>query len=217
MSALVFDTETTDVDAPEIVEAAYIELDDGLSACGHFSQNYKPSKPISLGAMAVHHIMDEDVVDCPPSSSFALPAGTEYLIGHNIDFDWRAIGEPKVKRICTLALARSLWPSADSHTLSALTYLLDRENARRRLRNVHNALADVQLCHELLIHISTLLNVQGIEGLWQASEKARVPTHMPFGKHKGMAIAEVPRDYRDWLLRQPDVDPYLTKALREAR
>lgn len=32
MSALVFDTETTDVEAPEIVEAAYIEIDDGLSA-----------------------------------------------------------------------------------------------------------------------------------------------------------------------------------------
>jgi len=36
---------------------------------------------------------------------------------------------------------------------------------------------------------------------------------MPFGKHKGTPMADVPRDYKAWLLNQPDVDPYLRKAL----
>ena len=36
---------------------------------------------------------------------------------------------------------------------------------------------------------------------------------MPFGKHKGVPISEVPKDYKQWLLRQSDVDPYLVKAL----
>ncbi len=35
-----------------------------------------------------------------------------------------------------------------------------------------------------------------------------------FGKHKGMPVAELPADYRGWLLRQEDVDPYLVKALK---
>jgi exodeoxyribonuclease X len=37
---------------------------------------------------------------------------------------------------------------------------------------------------------------------------------MPFGKHKGEPISEMPVDYRQWLLRQPNVDPYLAQALR---
>jgi exodeoxyribonuclease X len=36
---------------------------------------------------------------------------------------------------------------------------------------------------------------------------------MPFGKHKGLLLADVPGDYRDWLLNQEDIDPYLRKAL----
>jgi len=37
---------------------------------------------------------------------------------------------------------------------------------------------------------------------------------MPFGKHKGLPIREVPADYRRWLLGQSDVDPYLRRALQ---
>jgi exodeoxyribonuclease X len=43
---------------------------------------------------------------------------------------------------------------------------------------------------------------------------ARVPKVLAFGKYKGTPIAEVPSDYKSWLLRQDDVDPYLAKALR---
>ncbi|MFG8677603.1 putative quorum-sensing-regulated virulence factor [Pseudomonas aeruginosa] len=38
---------------------------------------------------------------------------------------------------------------------------------------------------------------------------------MPYGKHKGTPINQVPNDYKAWLLRQPDVDPYLVQALRQ--
>ena len=37
---------------------------------------------------------------------------------------------------------------------------------------------------------------------------------MTFGKHKGTPISAIPGDYKAWLLRQPDVDPYLAQALR---
>lgn len=40
---------------------------------------------------------------------------------------------------------------------------------------------------------------------------------MPFGKHKGDLISAIPTDYKEWLLRQPDVDPYLAKALNGGR
>jgi exodeoxyribonuclease X len=50
--------------------------------------------------------------------------------------------------------------------------------------------------------------------IWQASEIASVPTVMTFGKHKGTAIKDVPADYKSWLLKQTDIDPYLIKALK---
>jgi len=216
MSTLIFDTETTGIVAPELISAAWLRVDEpgSLQVTEAFDQLYRPSKPISLGALAVHHIMDEDLADCPPSSSFALPADTEYLIGHNVDFDWGVIGKPDLKRIDTLCLCRKLWPEADAHTQSAMLYLLERSTARERLRDAHSAAADVQICLTLLSHVLERIATATWEELWIASEEARVPEVMPFGKHKGLPIQEVPADYKRWLLGQSDVDPYLVKALR---
>jgi exodeoxyribonuclease X len=55
--------------------------------------------------------------------------------------------------------------------------------------------------------------VGSVEDLWRESELARIPTIMPFGKHKGLLLPDVPSHYRDWLLNQADIDPYLRKAL----
>ena len=53
---------------------------------------FKPSEPIGLGAMAVHHIVDEDLIKCPPFTKFQMPKDdVQYLIGHNIDYDIAAI------------------------------------------------------------------------------------------------------------------------------
>ncbi len=220
MTAIIFDTETTGMNEPAIVEAAWIKINDPytLAIMGEFQQRYNPGKPIELGALATHHILDEELVDCPPASEFSLPAGTEYLIGHNVDYDWKVIDEPPVKRICTLALCRSLWPEADTHNQSAMLYLFERDRAKEMLRNAHAALDDVKNCRVVLDYVLSKLG--GVteattwEELWLASEKARIPTVMTFGKHKGMAIKDVPSDYKGWLLRQPDVDPYLVKAIR---
>ncbi|SDH25319.1 3'-5' exonuclease [Nitrosomonas sp. Nm132] len=217
--AIIFDTETTGINDPEIVEAAWIEIADlaSLDVVNVFHERYKPSKPIQLSAMAVHHIMDEDLVDCPPSSTFQLPDGVEYLIGHNVDFDWTAIGNPDVKRICTLALSRSLWPELESHNQSSMIYFLHRSIARDLCMHAHSARADVDGNRLLLMSIlkDKLKNVSSWEELWLCSEEARIPKVMPFGRHRGTPIKDVPPDYRAWLLKQPDVDQYLIKALTQ--
>lgn len=215
MSAYIFDTETTGIASPELISAAWLRIEDPvtLEVVEAFDQLYRPEGMISLGAMAVHHIMDEDLEACPPASTFSLPDDVEYLVGHNIDFDWQVAGRPEVRRIDTLCLCRALWPDADAHSQSAMMYLLERDSARDRLRDAHSAAADVELCRTILRHIVSRLGVESWSGLWEASESARIPTVMPFGKHKGIPISEVPKDYKQWLLRQPDVDPYLVKAL----
>jgi exodeoxyribonuclease X len=221
MTAIIFDSETTGLKDPQMVEGAYLKLADiqTLEVVEEFLQRYKADKPIELGALATSHIYDEELVDCPPHTEFALPAGTIYIIGHNVDYDWGVIGQPDVKRICTQALSRSLWPDADSHSQSAMIYLHYREHARGLLQNAHAALDDVHNCRRLLVKILEELAARNgaavfsFEDLWMISEEARIPTVIRFGKHAGSKIADIPSDYKRWLLGQADVDPYLRKAL----
>ena len=101
MRALIFDTETTGRVEPELIEAAWLAVSDlrTLEVEEQFVQRYRPAKPIEMGAMAVHHILEEDLLESPPASSFRLPEDTGYLVGHSIDYDWGVIGKPDVKRI----------------------------------------------------------------------------------------------------------------------
>lgn len=221
MTAYIFDTETTGTAEPDIIEAAWLKLDNvnDLNIEEQFEQRYKPTHPNTLGALSVHHIYDEELENCPPCSSFVFPSDAQYMIGHNVDYDWEVCGKPKVKRICTLALSRYVLPHLDSHTQSSLMYYFFRSHARDRLKKAHSALADVQNCKYILKKLIALLPhpITTWEQLWEQSETARLPKVMPFGKHKGVALAELPSDYQDWLLRQDNMDPYIKLAIQKAR
>lgn len=222
IQACVLDTETTGVKDPQPIEVAYMRLDGFMNPVEPiFCERYKPAKPIELGAMATHHITDDDVNDCPPYTDFVLPGDIAYMIGHNIDFDQTAINacgkQPEVKLICTLALCRKFWPNT-SHTLSAMLYKLDMPYAIEHCHKAHSAGDDIRMTYRLLELIIKEINalvgpVNDFETLYQLSEIARIPAIMPFGKHKGDDIAQLPATYKRWLLDQPDVDPYLRKAL----
>lgn len=219
MKAIILDTETTGLENSEVIELAFAEVGENLMPSGDvFHSYYKPEKPSTLGALAVHHILPSDLEGRPPSNKACIPPGVEYLIGHNIDFDWKALGEPPVKRICTLALARSVWPTLDSHSQTALMYhLLGQNDATKiMLKQAHSAIHDIGFCGMILRHIVDTLRTPDLETLYQQSELARVPTKMTFGKYKGTAIKDVPRDYVLWYRRQDDQDPYLLKAFKLA-
>jgi exodeoxyribonuclease X len=136
VSAFIIDTETTGIIDPEVIEFAYMPLEGGHVT----QQRYRPSKPITFGAMATHHICHEDLMDCEPSSQCRLPDEATHIIGHNVDFDWAALGKPAgVKRICTLAIARACWPACDSHRLGALMYMIQGPAARDQVLKAHGA------------------------------------------------------------------------------
>ncbi|ENV79568.1 DUF3820 family protein [Acinetobacter ursingii] len=224
MTAIILDTETHTLNglpieiayAPVEVHAGKLSLDKSQL----FDQLYQVNQPISYAAMAVHHILESDLVDQPLYSSFELPADTTYIIGHNVDYDMAAIARcgvetQDIKAICTLALARKVWPQADAHNISALIYLISKgsDKARELLKGAHRADADIILTANILMHIVHHLNIHNIDDLYLASEQARIPTKINFGKHKGSLIQDLPHDYINWLLRQDDLDPYLKKAL----
>ena len=225
MSAIILDTETHDMNGYPI-EIAHVpvffengELVVNKDAC--FDEYFSCPQPISYGAMAVHHILESDIASKPSYETFRLPEGIQYIIGHNVDYDINALKridpDINVKGICTLALARKAWPDAPAHNLSTLYYMIHGGNAltRRELRNAHNAGADIMFTTSILEHITDVLGIKDIETLFEASEAARIPEIIPFGKHKGTRIKDLPGDYVAWLLRQDDLNPYVKIALEK--
>ena len=226
MQAIILDTETHTLNGLPI-EIAYapIEIEAGklsLDRSKMFDQLYSiGDEKISFAAMAVHHILEADIVDQPNFGTFTLPTETVYIIGHNIDYDIRAIAKcgidtSNIKAICTLALARLVWPEAEAHNISALIYMISKgsEKAREMIKKAHRADMDIILTANILMHQIHHLKIQNIEALYAASEDARIPRTINFGKHRGSAIADLPADYMQWLLRQEDLDPYLRKAIQ---
>ncbi|MCE5191509.1 MAG: 3'-5' exonuclease [Actinomycetia bacterium] len=217
-TAIILDTETTtNKETPErpleVVELAWMPL---REPGGKFFR-YKPTMPPTFGATAVHHILMSELEGCAPSSSAPqdVPPAT-YWIGHNIDFDWKALGQPPVRRICTLAMSRHLWPECDSHTLSAMMYFTQgcTPETRERLRNAHSALSDCEFVLDLLATIRSVTKITTLEALWSFSEEARIPRIWTFGKFKDQPIGAADRGYASWCARQPDMDPYVLAALR---
>lgn len=228
MQAIILDTETHTLNGLPI-EIAYapIQIEQGKLSLEReqiFDQLYSiGDEKISYASMAVHHILESDLVGQPNFSTFTLPTETSYIIGHNIDYDIQTIQKcgvdtTNIKAICTLALARLVWPNAEAHNISALIYQISKgsEKARNMLKGAHRADADIILTANILMHIIHHLNIQTIEELFVASEDARIPRSINFGKHRGTAISALPADYVKWLLKQDDLDPYLRKALENS-
>ena len=224
MSALILDTETNSLNGYPI-EIAYVpcSFEQGALVIDQkqaFDEYFSCPAPIELGAMAVHHILESDISDKPSYETFRLPEKTSFLIGHNIAYDIQAIQlcdkSINVKPICTLALARMIWPELDTRNLTAMYYHCmahDLEKARKHLRNAHNARWDIFFTGEVLRAIVAKLAIKDMNSLFLMSEQSYTFQKIRFGKHKGTPIKDLPQDYRDWLWNQSDIDPSVKKAL----
>lgn len=234
---LIFDTETTgtDPDEDQIIEAAWLEIPPtpaefhlvpNAKAFPHYLERFRPTIPIKYGAQATHHILCEDLIDCRDPKQLKLPKGVSYLIGHKVDFDWQMMGEPNIPRICTLALSRFLFPEKDSHTQSAMLYMVGRRQGkeariRELLKGAHAALDDIRNCSILLRFLLIEAANRGhAVGTWQEvhtlSDLARIPTIMGFGKHKGEPIRQVAPSWVRWYRSQAETDPYYLEAFKRA-
>lgn len=227
--AIILDTETHALEG-NVIEVAYYPLDLSRGFLRNyrkdaFNQRFNPLVPIDLGAMGVHNIIDEDLVNCQPYNEFKLPSDIKYVIGHNIDYDVRAIhrsGPTQFLRpIDTLALARTLLPDAPNHKLATLSYYLatDRYKVRDYLRNAHSALTDVDLTTALLAKLIPMIpaeHTQSWETLYLYSLECRIPKVMPFGEHKGLEFNDVPYSYQTWLMKNKNIDVWLKLAFHLA-
>lgn len=226
-TALIIDTEVASLKHREVIQMAWqqVPVDNDYRYQGDIDMLFfQPSHEWEMGAIATHLITPREVeINATDSSinAFRYLPKTEYVIGHNIDFDADALGGmPGVKRICTLAMARFAFPDFDSHKLTALYlafYGVSVETVKA-IKSAHNALIDVWLCCQILHHVSGVQIGESddwAERMWLISEQARIPRVMAVGKHKGELIKDLPADYKRWFLNRDDLDPYLRKALEQ--
>lgn len=217
----VGDVETTGV-RPEdkIVELAYARIDANLNILFRDESLIDPEIPIPSGASAVHGITNARVADEPTIEQYMKMKGNPLmtdepaiLIAHNAPFDIRYFGphmHPETEILCTLRLVKKLFPDLDSHKLQALKYSLNLPEVEG---DAHRAGADVDMLINLVAYLM-LHTGHDIYGLVDLSKQPLEIKKMPFGKHKGKPLSEVPKDYIDWLLKQDNVDQDLATSLK---
>ena len=218
-TALVIDTETDQGRDPRPIQVATINVASGFEWMKYFNSG----RSISPIVIRVHGITDDDVAGLErfDLAQFELP---KYLIGHNVRFDWRVIGSPSAKLICTVRLARVAFPEWSGYSQSkCIEQLLGKSEARKMTIAAHDALGDARMCYLLYQACCERLEVAPTDfaAAHAIANKANPVSKMPFGKHKGKPIKDVPINYVKWMLgnihnMQPSLYSALTKRIKAA-
>ena len=216
-TALVIDTETDQGRDPRPIQVATINVATGFEWMKYFNSG----RSISPVVIRIHGITDDDVAGLErfELEQFELP---EYLIGHNVRFDWRVIGSPSAKLICTVRLARAAFPEWSAYGQSkCIEQLLGKSEASRMTIAAHDALGDARMCYLLYQACCERLEIapNDFAAAHAIANKANPVGKMPFGKHKGMPIKDVPISYVKWMLgnihnMQPSLYSALTKRIK---
>ena len=216
-TALIIDTETDQGRDPRPIQVATINAMTGFEWMKYFNSG----RSISPVVIRIHGITDEDVAGLErfDLEAFELP---QYLIGHNVRFDWRVIGSPSAKLICTVRLARVAFPEWSAYGQSkCIEQLLGKEEASRMTIAAHDALGDARMCYLLYQACCERLAIAPTDfsAVHAIANKANPVSKMPFGKHKGMLIKDVPISYVKWMLgnihnMQPSLYSALTKRIK---
>lgn len=219
-TALIIDTETDQGSDPRPIQVATINVATGFE----WMQYFNSGRSISPVVIKVHGITNERVAGLASFQldEFELP---EYLIGHNVRFDWRVIGRPSTKLICTVRLARAAFPEWRFYGQSkCIEQLLGKGEASKMTIAAHDALGDARMCYLLYKACCERLDIDATDfaAAHKISNTANPVSKMPFGKYKGQAIKEVPINYIKWMLgnihnMQPSLHTALTERITAAK
>ena len=166
MRQIVLDTETTGLSAEagdRILEIGCVELNNRKLTGRHFHHYLNPERESHEGALKVHGISNEFLLDKPKFHEIAQEfvafiQGAELVI-HNAAFDvgfldkeLSACGYPPlkthvVKVLDTLAMAKEIYPGKRN----SLDSLCDRLGVNNSARTLHGALLDAELLADVYI------------------------------------------------------------------
>jgi len=168
MRQIVLDTETTGLEPAEghrVIEIGCVELLERRLTGRRFHRYLQPDREIDAGAVEVHGISNEFLVDKPRFDDVAEAfldycRGAELII-HNAPFDvgflnhelwlWRGDEAPRIDALCTLTdtlvLARQMHPG-QRNSLDALCKRYDIDHSHRDL---HGALLDAEILADVYL------------------------------------------------------------------
>lgn len=167
MRQIVLDTETTGLEPKQghrIIEIGCVELVNRRLTGNHYHQYLQPDREIDEGAIEVHGISNEFLVDKPRFADVVTDfldfvRGAELVI-HNAPFDVGFINHElallggdhgRIEDLCgildTLSLARQMHPG-QKNSLDALCRRYGIDNAHREL---HGALLDSEILADVYL------------------------------------------------------------------
>ena len=207
--AIYYDTETTGIkpDRDRIIEiAAFDPVSDR-----RFESLIKPDIPIPPEASAVHGITDEMVASSPSfaevGADFVTFCGEDaVLIAHNGDsfdapflkaeaarheLDW-----PDFETVDSLKWARKYRSDLPKHSLQYLRQVYGIEE-----NNAHRAMDDVLVLWQVFALMIDDLTIETVIKLLKEEGAT-----MPFGKHAGKPLSEIPKNYISWLKKEGALD-----------
>ncbi len=166
MRCIVFDTETTGVEAKtdRITEIGCVEVIDFVPTGASFQSYFNPQRAMSEGARDVTGLTDEFLADKPlfadKVDEFLAFVGDAPLVAHNAGFDEGFINMelerlarppfPSDRFIDTLAIARRKFPGA----YNSLDALCKRFDISLDARDKHGALLDAQLLAAVYLELN---------------------------------------------------------------
>jgi DNA polymerase III epsilon subunit-like protein len=219
---IFLDTETTGTGPDDRLCQIAFKTDKGLVV----DELFNPGRPIAIEAMAVHHITNEMVADQPSFKDSPAHKKLEtllkdeqsILVAHNARFDLdmlRREGMQTDKAICTYKLTRYLDKEGriPQYNLQYLRYYLKLDIDAVP----HSALGDILVLEGLFRRIRAQFEpvdeADAAAQMLKISSEPVLVARMPFGKHKGKKMDQIPPDYLQWLL-STDLDEDLAHTAR---
>jgi len=222
MNLLFLDTETTGFTHNRLIQLAWEHHPTGERCMEYFL----PTEPIEEGAEKVHGISMESLKDkllFPGSDHFydlQDLAKESIVVCHNADYDLKVLAQEGIvpaQHICTCKVARHVLRGEPNHKLQDLKDRIGFPVPDEDLK-AHDALGDVMVMIGLFAH---MLKIQQDIGITDDETIAKwleisngIPETMPFGKHRGKKIIDLPTDYISWVLQQDDFDKSIFKSIK---
>lgn len=222
MNLLFLDTETTGFTHNRLVQLAWEEHPSGRS----LRALYRPPVQIEEGASKVHGKTNEAVADLSPFEGSGHDTDLRALVAenivvcHNADYDLKVLKNEGIevpRHICTMKVARKVFPLEKDHKLQGLfeRIAFDVPGGDKK---AHDAMGDVLVMIGLFAYMFQIEQGRGLTeheiiSKWGAISSA-LPDTMPFGKHRGTLIKDLPTSYVAWCFGEKDFDPQLIAAMK---
>lgn len=229
---MFFDTETTDVIEPRMIQFAATFMD--FNPLDNISIFFKPEKVISIEAMAVHHITPNQLKDCDTvdkhRSDIQHHLDNNICVAHNLEFDLQVLTNesftlPK-EYICTQLVAEKLKDlgliQAEKVNLQYLRYYFELYDLKFIIP--HDALSDCKVLSQVFSKMSLLYSEtfsisfkETIKMFQEMTKEGMDPGNfkIPFGKYQGVMLRNLDKDYMYWCLDNMQSDSKIVKKIKD--